>query len=293
MNREINYNIAKEYESIHAFFTEHHYPRGLVAALKRNPLVILNDAPAMAYYPLHIGDVLRIILPPEAVYSSEQILPTEVPLDIRYEDEDLLVINKPAGMSIHPSLHHYEDSLANAVAGYYQKQGTSIVFRCVNRLDKNTTGLTIIAKNQLASAVLNTAAKNRQIHRTYLAIVEGSLQGSGIIDAPIGRVDDSVILRQVDYDNGQSAITHYKALKESNGYTLVECHLETGRTHQIRIHMKHIGHPLPGDYLYHPVFDAINRQPLHSYSLTFEHPITGVPMEFTCPMPKDMEEMLS
>jgi len=256
-------------------------------------LVFKNQIPAMAYEPLRFGDTLTIHLPKETIHSSQQIHPIDVPLDIVYEDEDLLVINKPAGMSIHPSLHHYEDSLANAVAGYYARQGTSIVFRCINRLDKNTTGLTIIAKNQLSAAVLNTQGKLRQIHRRYYAIVEGTITEEGTIDAPIGRVADSVILRQIDWEHGQRAVTHYKPLRSAFGYTLVECRLETGRTHQIRVHMNYIGHPLPGDYLYHPVFDRIQRQPLHSVGLTFVHPITGASMEFYAPMPKDMEELLS
>lgn len=293
MNREILYTITKEYPSIHHFFKEHQYPRGLVAALKRNPLVFKNGNPTMAYQPLSPGDTLLIRLPLESTHSSMQIIPTDVPLDIVYEDEDLLVVNKPAGMSIHPSLHHYEDSLANAVAGYYKKQGTSIVFRCVNRLDKNTTGLTIIAKNQLASAVLNTQGKNREIHRTYYAIVEGAITEDGTVDAPIGRLGDSVILRTIDWEHGQQAVTHYHPLQQANGFTLVECHLETGRTHQIRVHMNYIGHPMPGDYLYHPDFSRIARQPLHSARLVFHHPITGAVMDFRCPMPKDMEELLS
>lgn len=293
MSREIHYEITKEYPSIHHFFKEKGYPKGLVAALKRNPLVFRNGQQAMLFWNLTPGDLLTICLPEESDHSSQQIVPIQVPLDILYEDEDLLVINKPAGMSIHPSLHHYEDSLANAVAGYYAKQGESIVFRCVNRLDKNTTGLTIIAKNLLAAAVLNTQGKNREIHRTYLAIVEGILTEDGIVDAPIGRADDSVILRKVDFSHGQQARTHYHPIRHANGHTLVECTLETGRTHQIRVHMNYIGHPLPGDYLYHPVFDHIDRQPLHSCRLTFTHPITGEAMDFSCPMPKDMEELLN
>lgn len=292
MNRKINYTITKEYPSVHAFFKEKHYPKGLVAALKRNPLVTKNGASCMLYQSLQIGDILTIELPEENTHSSLQIVPIQVPLDIVYEDEDLLVINKPSGMSIHPSINHYEDSLANAVAGYYASKGESIVFRCVNRLDKNTTGLTIIAKNLLASAVLNTQGKNRQIHRTYYAIVEGEITADGVVNAPIGRIADSVILRGVDEVNGQPAITHYHPIRFNGTHTLISCTLETGRTHQIRVHMNHIGHPLPGDYLYHPVFDQISRQPLHSYRLTFTHPITGESMDLTCPMPKDMEELI-
>ena len=292
MNRKINYEITKEYPSIHAFFKEKLYPKGLVASLKRNPLVWKNGEACMLYQPLQIGDILTIQLPDEQTHSSLQIVPIHVDLDVVYEDEDILVINKPAGMSIHPSINHYEDSLANAVAGYYAAQGESIIFRCVNRLDKNTTGLTIIAKNLLASAVLNTQGKNREIHRTYYAIVEGEITEAGVVDAPIGRVDDSVILRGIDYEKGQPAVTHYQPIRYHNGYTLIQCTLETGRTHQIRVHMNHIGHPLPGDYLYHPVFDRISRQPLHSYRLTFTHPITGEYMDFTCPIPKDMEELI-
>ena len=122
--------------------------------------------------------------------------------------------------------------------------------------------------------------------------MEGEITEAGVVDAPIGRVDDSVILRGIDYEKGQPAVTHYQPIRYHNGYTLIQCTLETGRTHQIRVHMNHIGHPLPGDYLYHPVFDRISRQPLHSYRLTFTHPITGEYMDFTCPIPKDMEELI-
>ena len=133
-------------------------------------------------------------------------------LDIVYEDEDILVLNKPADMPIHPSLNNYENTLANGVADYYQQKGKAYVFRCMNRLDRDTTGLTILAKHMLSAAILSQDVANRAVHRTYLAIVEGTLTGSGTIDAPIGRESDSLITRCIDYEHGERAVTHYRSL---------------------------------------------------------------------------------
>ena len=224
---------------------------------------------------------------------SEKIPPVKMALDIVYEDEDIIVINKPAGLPIHPSLNHYEDSLANGLAYYYESQGKPFIFRCANRLDKNTSGLTVITKHLVSANILSTMVKNRQFHREYYAIVRGTLaEKTGTIDAPIGRVDDSIITRQVDFENGERAVTHYEVIKENNGHSLVSIHLETGRTHQIRVHFKYIGHPLIGDHLYNPDFEYMNRQALHSHKIEFTHPITGSPMSFVADLPTDMQFIL-
>ena len=235
------------------------------------------------------GDTLTIHLIEEE--SSAKILPVPMDLDIVYEDEDILVLNKPADMPIHPSLNNYENTLANGVSAYYQQKGEAYVFRCMNRLDRDTTGLTILAKHMLSAAILSQDVANRAVHRTYLAIVEGTLTGSGTIDAPIGRESDSLITRCIDYEHGERAVTHYRSLACHNNLTLVSLRLETGRTHQIRVHMKHLGYPLIGDYLYHPDMTKIDRQALHSSLLEFTHPITKKAMKLSAPLPTDMRKL--
>ena len=209
-------------------------------------------------------------------------------LKILYEDEDILVINKPADMPVHPSAGNYENTLANGIAWYFAEKGEDFVYRCINRLDRDTTGALILAKNPLSAAILSVQMRNRQICRTYLALVDGVLPESGNVDAPIARMDGSVITREVNFQNGESAVTHYECLAVGKDYSLAELHLETGRTHQIRVHMNYIGHPLPGDFLYNPDYSHISRQALHSHHLRFRHPITGEEMHFTAPVPEDM-----
>ena len=251
--------------------------------------ILLNGQPSFAKTALKKQDVLRILVPEEAG-SEESILPVKMSLDILYEDEDILVLNKPADMPVHPSAGNYENTLANGVAWYYRQQGETFVYRCINRLDRDTTGVLVLAKNPLSGALLSTQMKQRRIHRTYLALTDGIPPEKGTICAPIARVNDSVITREVNFEQGEPAVTHYERLAVSNGYALVELHLETGRTHQIRVHMNYIDCPLPGDFLYHPVFDRIGRQALHSFQLEFEHPITKEPLRFLAPVPEDFRK---
>jgi 23S rRNA pseudouridine1911/1915/1917 synthase len=227
--------------------------------------------------------------------SSEKIPAVKMDLDIVYEDEDIIVINKPAGLPIHPSLNHYEDSLANGLAYYYESQGKPFIFRCANRLDKNTSGLTVIAKHLVSANIISTAVKNRQFHREYYAIVRGSLeQKEGTIDAPIGRVGESIITRQVDFENGERAVTHYKVVEEMNGHSLVSIHLETGRTHQIRVHLSHIGYTIIGDDVYSNGKNefGVQGQMLHARSLDFKHPITGKPIHLEEEIPEYFKKVI-
>lgn len=239
---------------------------------------------------LTTGDILTITLIEENI--SSEIEATPLPLNIVYEDEDLMILNKPAHMPIHPSQGNHTHTLANGVAYYFHEKGEDFVYRCMNRLDRDTTGLLIIAKHMLSAAILSSMVAKREIHREYLAIAMGEVPLEGTITAPIARVCDSTIERCVDYENGEYACTHYKRLAYKNGYSLVSLKLDTGRTHQIRVHMKSIGHPLPGDFLYHPDYTVIQRQALHSYCLKFLHPITGVAMCFTAELPEDMQWIL-
>ena len=225
--------------------------------------------------------------------NSEKIPPTNLPLDIIYEDEDLLVLNKPAGMPIHPSLNNYTNSMANALAYYFQSQGKPFIFRCCNRLDRDTSGLTIVSKHLVSGSILSDMTKYREVHREYLAIARGSVTPSeGTIQAPLGRKEGTIIERTVDWEHGEDAVTHYKVVKEANGHSLVSLRLETGRTHQIRIHMKYLGYPLIGDYLYNPDMEYMTRQALHSHHMEFTHPITGEHMSFTASLPEDMARVM-
>lgn len=184
--------------------------------------------------------------------------------------------------------------MANALAWHYKSQGKPFIFRCCNRLDRDTSGLTAVAKHLVSGSILSAMSSRRQINREYLAIVKGEVfPPSGTIDAPLSRKPGTIIERCVDYEHGETAVTHYRTLSAKNGYSLVSLHLETGRTHQIRIHMKHIGFPLIGDYLYNPDMSRISRQALHSHRLSFIHPITNEPVEFTAPLPDDMADVLN
>lgn len=304
MKRILTYPITESDsdQRIYDFLCHHGYSRHIRTWLKQHPgSVRLNGEEALFYFPLKNGDLLEISLKEE--HPSENIVPVDLPIHIIYEDEDLMVIDKSADMPVHPSIGNYENTLANAAAWYFHRQDIPFVFRCINRLDRDTTGLLILAKHMLSGAILSDQMKKRAIHRTYLAITEGKTDPAGTIDSPIGRTDQSLILRQVDHENGDSACTHYlqkcwhpktfypETLPvPQDGLSLVQLQLETGRTHQIRVHMTSIGHPLIGDTLYNPETALMNRQALHSYRLAFTHPVTGVSLEFTSPLPEDMAE---
>ncbi len=294
MERILHYDITTQENgrSIEQFLRERGYSSQCIKELKKMPeSILLNGRWEYMRTLMCTGDTLIVHIQEEA--SSEKIPPVEIPLSIIYEDEDIMVINKPADMPIHPSLNNYHNSLANGLAWYFEKQGTPFVFRCINRLDRDTSGLTIIAKHMLSGGILSSMAANRSIHREYRAIVRGFVTpADGTIDAPIARVGDSIIERRVDFEHGERAVTHYQTLAAQNGHSLLSIQLETGRTHQIRVHMKHIGHPLVGDYLYNPDMENIKRQALHSYRLRFSHPITGTALDFTAPLPDDMQKVL-
>ena len=266
--------------------------QNLTQLKKMRESILINGVWSYMRTAVKDGDILTVhIQEPE---SSPNIPPVKLPLDIVYEDEDIVVVNKPAGMPVHPSLNNYENSLANGLMYYYQEQGKPFIFRCTNRLDRDTSGLTVVAKHMVSSSILSSMGMRHEITREYLAIVRGALKPSeGTIDAPIGRTGSSLIERKIDFENGERAVTHYRVVEEQNGHSLVSLILETGRTHQIRVHMKYIGHPLVGDYLYNPDMEYIDRQALHSHRLSFTHPVTGEKMEFTAPLPADMRKILS
>ena len=294
MNRNIDYIIDEDSAGLRVeqFLRRKRYSGQNLSEIKRMPKSILVNG--VHYYmrqELSTGDHLQVRIC--ETQNSEKIPPTKLPLDIIYEDEDLLVMNKPAGMPIHPSLNNYTNSIANALAYYFQSQGKPFIFRCCNRLDRDTSGLTIVSKHLVSGSILSDMTKYREVHREYLAIARGSVTPSeGTIQAPLGRKEGTIIERTVDWEHGEDAVTHYKVVKEANGHSLVSLRLETGRTHQIRIHMKYLGYPLIGDYLYNPDMEYMTRQALHSHHMEFTHPITGEHMSFTAPLPEDMARVM-
>lgn len=295
MARTLEYFITETDRdlTVKEYLTRKEFSSRSLIALKKVPgSILLNQKPVFVNQPLQTGDRLTIRVFDET--ASEKLLPVRLPLEIVYEDEDILVIDKPAGMPIHPSAGNYDNSVANALAWYFKEQNTPFVFRCINRLDRDTSGLTIIAKHFVSAGILSACLSRRKIHREYLAIVKGSLTPrQGTVSAPISRKPGSIIERAVDFEHGETAVTRYELKDTKNGHSLVSIHLETGRTHQIRVHMKHIGYPLIGDYLYNPDLDLIKRQALHSHRLVFPHPITGQKLEFISPLPEDMERVLN
>ena len=294
MERILTYQIEPEEagQTVESFLKKRGYSRHVLIHLRKNDLGIrIGGSHVYTTHVLVAGEILCICIQEEE--SSPNIVATPMELDIVYEDEDLFVINKPADMPIHPSQGNYDNTLANGLCWYYEQKGEPFVYRAINRLDRDTTGLLILAKNMLSACILASMIKQRQIHREYLAIALGDVPESGTIDAPIARAEGSTIAREINFERGESAVTHYTCLQKSQGISLVSLRLDTGRTHQIRVHMKHIGHPLLGDFLYFPDFSLIGRQALHSHRLSFPHPITGEPMDFSAELPADMRRILA
>ena len=329
MQRTITYEIDKQGagRDIRGFLRAQGYSRHILAHIK--PLahaVLVNGKHELLRYELKEGDRLQITIEDEA--PSAHVIPAPVPFRVAYEDEDLLVIDKPAGVSIHPAPGHPADTLANGLAHYYEQQGIPFVFRCINRLDRDTTGLLIVAKNLISASILEQALQAHAIRRTYLALAEGEMTGTGTVDLPIARKEGSLIERCVD-ERGDRAVTHYRlaapeellsslpadgSAGNADSFfadlpaTPLILNLETGRTHQIRVHMAAIGHPLLGDSLYNPRWAALyekgvptpgaalplglGRQALHSWKLEFSHPVTKRPMRFVAPVPEDLVSIL-
>lgn len=290
MERIITYHIDAHTDGLRTeqFLRRRGYSCQNLTQLKKMPeSILINGVWSYMRTPLSAGDTLTVHI--RETESSPNIPPVDLPLCIVYEDEDIIVVNKPAGMPVHPSLNNYRNSLANVLMYYYQQQGKPFIFRCTNRLDRDTSGLTVIAKHMVSSSILSAMTARHKIRREYLAIVRGHVTPpSGTIDAPIGRAGTPLIERRIDFEHGERAVTHYRVVKEKNGHSLVSLVLETGRTHQIRVHMKYLGFPLVGDYLYNPDMEYIQRQALHSHSLSFRHPITGDDLKFEAELPEDM-----
>lgn len=292
MERTLDYIITNEFhnKTIEQFLKSLEFPHQAIVQLKKtNEGILRNGVWAYTSERLQNGDTLSLHLVEDVPESS--IAAIYVPLNIVYEDADLLVIDKPANMPIHPSMNHHEGTVANGLMHYFKEQGMEFTFRAINRLDRDTSGLTMVAKHLLSGGILSRQVSTKEIKRTYRAICQGKIPESGTISAPIARVADSTIERCVNFETGEHAVTHYKriAYDDEKQLSLVELRLETGRTHQIRVHLKYLGYPIIGDFLYNPDYTHCNRQALHSASLSFTHPITKKEMHFASPLPEDLK----
>ncbi len=279
-----------------ATLSEPEISRSYASKLIKDNLIKLNDQKCKASNKVKTGDILLIDMPAPVSLDVEA---EDIPLDIVYEDKDFLIVNKPKGMVVHPAAGHYQGTLVNAVMSHCGDELSSIngVMRpgIVHRIDKNTTGLLVVCKNDKAHKSLADQLKVHSINRKYVAIVCGNIkEDSGTVDAPLGRSKKDRKKQAIDEINGRDAVTHYRVLERFGEYTLVECILETGRTHQIRVHMASIGHPVLGDDVYGPKKCPfkLEGQCLHAKVLGFIHPSTGEYIEFDSDYPEYMKKLL-
>lgn len=289
----LEWKIEGQYEgkTIKEFLKEKEISKAALTDIKFNGgMILVNNQEMNVRYSLKVGDQLKVIFPIEV--PSEGMATESIPLEIIYEDDFLLVVFKPPYMNTIPSREHPTGSLANALLGYFKQIGLAAATHIVTRLDRNTSGLVLIAKHRHVHHLLSEQQKQGNIKRTYVALVHGNLEVDfGTIEQPIARKANSIIEREVS-EAGQYACTHFKVLERFPSYNYVKLKLETGRTHQIRVHMTYLGHPLLGDDLYGGLLDLIDRQALHCRSLSFFHPFKKEWIAFEIPLAADMEKIL-
>lgn len=263
-------------------------PRKQVHLLFQHKEVWLDGTPVAQHVRGEAGQELRMRLCQQEPYGVE---PAVFALDVLYEDDHLLIVNKPAGVLLHPTEPEHRGTLDHWVAGHFARTGVFSKVRHVHRLDQETSGVVLYAKHAWAAALLDELLRERQIKRTYQAFVQGRVKADrGKIDEPIGRDRNHATRRRVT-PNGDKAVTHYQVTKRYQDVTLLQCSLETGRTHQIRVHMSHIGHPLLGDTLYGGKVGLINRQALHAAQLQFRHPFGGQVVRVQAPLPVELQAL--
>lgn len=294
---ELKYIVLNEkYETIRQVLKSHFgISDRLLTKLKKNKKIYVNNNITYADYKLKIGDSILVDLNFNEV--SENIIPKKIDLDILYEDEAFVIINKSSNIPVHPSILHFEDNLSNGVMYYFQKNNIKTKIRPVNRLDKDTSGIVIFAKNEYIQEALIKQMKSNTFKKEYYAILENYIDTPTLtINAPIARKENSIIEREVN-DIGAYSLTHLEVLKNfefnSKKLCFVKLILETGRTHQIRVHTKFIKHPILGDTLYGNKSNLISRQALHAYKVSFIHPLTKKELVIEAKLPNDMKSILN
>jgi len=285
--------IDNKYNNINDILKEEfHISNRLFVKLINSNMVLLNGQSVDTRTKVNKNDVIIVNL--DLPEDNSNIVPTSIPLDILYEDNWLLILNKPESIAIHPSLLHYNNSLSNGVKYYFDSIGLKKKIRPINRLDYNTSGIVLFAKCEYIQEILNRQMQDNLFKKEYLCVINGLLEEkSGILDFPIARKEGSIIERCVSSD-GKPSVTRYSVIKEfkNQNLSLVKCILETGRTHQIRVHFAHISHPLIGDTLYGLHSDLISRQALHSYKVSFIHPITKKELTIISPLAEDIKRII-
>lgn len=286
----LNYTIQENGKTVKEIMIENlNFSRRLSKKLELNNKLFVNEKVTRLNRGVFKGDTLSI----EFDEDEDEYNAVDIPIDIVYEDNDLLVVNKPPYIVVHPTKSHQDNTIANGVAYYFKQQDIKRKVRFVNRLDMNTSGIVIIAKHPYAHNELANQMKSNTVDKYYYAIVEGTVkEDSGTINEPIARLNPDDILRVV-HPSGKECITYYTVEKRFNNMSLVKLKLETGRTHQIRVHMKYIGHPILGDALYGNDSELIKRQALHCYEMKFIQPLTGKEVVVTCPLPDDIKNIIS
>lgn len=287
----LKYVVETPNVSLKTFLKQHYFSNRLLVKLKNKKAVLCNGKNVSMDYTLSCNNIVTVDLDYDE--ESDNIVPTKMNLNIVAEDNAYIVLNKPAGIAIHPSCRHYKTSLSNGVKYYFQTIGLNKKIRPINRLDKDTSGLVIFAKNEYVQECLTQQMKNHSFQKWYIALLDGFLkEKQGTISAPIARKPNSIIERCISPD-GDKAITHYKVLKEFENYSLVEFLLGTGRTHQIRVHSQYIDHPIVGDTLYGKISELIQRQALHAYKIQFVHPISNKLHFYELDFPDDIKNIIT
>ena len=289
----MNIKVEEEQKRIDTYLaSKTDFSRSKIQKLIKNKHITLNGQEISSNTSVHEGDVIQI----NDVKEEQTIKGEDIDLDIIYEDDYLLIINKPSGMVVHPAPGHHSSTLVNALVGRFSLSNKDELRPgIVHRIDKDTSGLLIIAKTDEAHEKLSEMIKNKEVERKYIALVNGVIKHeTGTIDAPIGRDISSRQKMAVTDINSKDAITHFKVLKRFKNHTLIECKLDTGRTHQIRVHMAYIGYPIVNDPLYGKSKKTTSfGQMLHSYSIKFIHPMTNKLISFDIPLPKEFDELLN
>ena len=288
-HNKIVFNCNTSHMSLEEFLYGNNISGRLFRRLYKRKHIYLNGKFVRKSTALKKGDKITIYMEDE----EDDISPEKMELDIVYEDDDLLIINKQADIVVHPTKSHQKNTLSNGIAYHFKENDIKKKIRFVNRLDMDTTGILIVAKNPYAHQQMAIQFEENTVTKKYYALVEGVVEKSeDTIDLPIGREEEASI-RKIVTKNGQEALTTYKLVERYNGATLLEVQIFTGRSHQIRVHMNHIGHPIIGDSLYNKKSPYINRQALHSYYLKAKHPRSHNEIEFIAPLPRDMEHLIN